>query len=119
MTVILWIAIAIVALYLLLVIPAGLAVLVTELRFRKAPDRSTVLEIIEEYRQELSGNEQSLLEVVRRSRRDILERHGVRYSVAVDAKTLRSPRSYKVSVSVGTLRLITIGHAESFEVSFE
>ncbi len=114
----LWIALGIAGLYLLLVIPAGLAVLIRELRFRRSPDRSVVLGIIRDYQCELAETEESVLEVVQRSRRDTVERGGVRYSVDVTAKKLKVPRSYKIFVSVGQLRPITIGHGESFKVSF-
>jgi hypothetical protein len=118
MKIILWNVVGIIGLYLLFVIPAGLAVLFKELRFRKSPDRDVVLGIIQDYQRALSTSEQSVLEVIQRGRRDKVERTGVAYSVDVMAKKLGNPRSYRIVVSVGRFRPITVGHSESFKVSF-
>ena len=52
---------------LLVVIPAGLAILIKERRFQKSPDYEVVQSIIHEY-QELRGKiEDSILEILQRS----------------------------------------------------
>ena len=114
----LWIGLAIVGLYLLLVIPAGIGVLVKERRFRKSPDRSVVLVIIRQYQQLLDDDESAVLQVIERGRRETVERNGVEYSIDITGKKMKAPRSYKIFVSVGRLQPITIGHVESLDVSF-
>jgi len=118
MKVLLWIGLGILGLYLLLVIPAGIAVLVKEWRFKRSPDRGVVLTIIQEYQQSLAKDEGSVIQILKNGRREVVERDGVAYSVDITAKRLRAPSSYKISVSVGQLRPLTIGHVESREVSF-
>lgn len=118
MTLVLWISLGILGLYLLLVVPAGIAVLVGEWRFKRSPDRAVVLAIIEEYQRSLADDETAVIQVLKHGRREVVERAGVTYSVDITAKKLKSPGSYRISVSVGQLRLITIGHVESLEVSF-
>ena len=53
---------------LLIVIPAGLAILIKERRFQKSPDYEVVQSIVHEY-QELRGkSEDSILEILQRGR---------------------------------------------------
>ena len=114
----LWIALGLVGIYLLLVIPAGIAVLIRHWRFPKTPDRDVVLGIIGEYHDKCRKNERLVLELVAAGRREAAERSGVVYSVDISAKKLRDPRSYEVRVSVSRLKLFTIGYGESTVVSF-
>lgn len=118
MKILLWAGLGIAALYLLIVIPAGLALLIRERRFRKSPDHEVVQSIIHEYQEMLGRREDSILEILQRGRREVVKRNGVQYSVDVTAKKLNIPRSYNVVVSVGRINPISVGHAASTTVSF-
>ena len=51
-----WIVLGIIGLYLLLVIPAGIAVWISELRFRRSPHRQDILALIERYKQQIRAS---------------------------------------------------------------
>jgi len=101
--------------YLLLVIPAGLGVLISEIRFRNSPYKATILQIIERYKREImSYDRKKLDELCEANRGDVLSQNGINFSVVIGAK--KRGTIYKAVVSVGVLRIVTFGHDEKFEV---
>ena len=119
MQVLLWIVLGVVGVYLVLVIPAGVAVLVSEIRFRRSPHRDDILAIIERYKQQIRASDQDARsELVRSGLREHVEKDGVSYSVDITGKKLRD-EGHEFVVSVGRLHRITIGHAEKFVLKRE
>ena len=119
MRIVAYIIVGIVGLYLLLVIPAGIAVLISERRFKKAPKRDAILEIIRLYQADIRGwPRDQITALAKHSRREGVEKEGVLFSVDLSAKELEKDTRYRVTVSVGKLHLVTLGHAESIEVLF-
>ena len=113
----LWIILGIVGIYLLLVIPAGLAVLISNLRFRRNPHRSLILSIIEQYKEELRKfDEKSLIDIISNGRREVIEKDGLKFSVDIGGKKLKGFKRYRLYISVGRLKPITIGHSDSFTI---
>ena len=119
MQMLLWIVLGVVGLYLVLVIPAGVAVLVSEIRFRRSPHREDILGIIEHYKQQICASDQDTRsKFVRSGLREHIEKDGVGYSVDINGKKLRD-EGHEFVISVGRIHPITIGHAEKFALKRE
>ena len=109
----------VVGLYLLLVIPAGIAVLISQRRFRNSPDHDAILSIIQRYKHHVRGwSADQVADLVKCPQREVIEKDGVAFSVDLRARAVKKGRSYEVSVSVGKLRPVTIGHAERMKLTF-
>jgi hypothetical protein len=112
-----WILIAIailIGIYLILVIPAGIAVWVSERKFKKSPYRTDITAIINDKWTTLQkAGETAAKEIIRKGIREAILRNGQEYSVDISGSDIGN-RKYKIIISAGILKPITIGHAEQF-----
>lgn len=119
MKIVLYIILGIVGVYLLLVIPAGIAVFISSMRFKRSPHRDIILSVIQCYQQSIRAwSEEQVAELVTNPKCEKTEQDDVPLSVVLSAKALRQHKTYKICVSVGKLRCVTIGHAETMELNF-
>jgi hypothetical protein len=115
MTTLFWIIGIIATIYLLLVIPAGIAVFISKRNYKNSPYKQHIDKIINEYRETIIKKDRIQLDnLVKNRQNEIIERDGEQYSVEFFAK--RHKNKYKFFISVGKLKPITIGHAEIFEI---
>ncbi len=120
MEIVIYIVAGAIAVYLLLIIFAGVCLLIAEKRFKSAPDRNVIEAIINEYKLNIqSWDQDKVMELTRQEKREVVERDGVQYSVAIGARPQQQARNYLVFVSVGRLRRFTFGHTEDFVVNFD
>ena len=112
-----WIFIAIailIGIYLILVIPAGIAVWISERKFKKSPFRTDIMAIINDKWTTLQkAGETTAKEIIRKGIREVILRNGQKYSVDISGSDIGN-RKYKIIISAGILNPITIGHAEEF-----
>ncbi|MCL4456854.1 MAG: hypothetical protein M1147_10495 [Nitrospirae bacterium] len=112
-----WILIGIaviVALYLAMVIPAGVAVLISEKKFKKSPYREDILAVIKEYWTSFENDgEKKAIEIINKGFRESIQRNGQNYSIDITGSKIGEGK-YEIIISVGLLKPITIGHAEKF-----
>lgn len=115
-----WILIVIaglVTVYLILVIPAGIAVWISERRFKKSHYRTDVTAIINDTWIALQkAGETKIKEIINNGTREIILRNGQEYSVDISSSDIGN-RKYKIIISAGILKPVTIGHAEEFIMS--
>lgn len=108
----------IVAIYLVLVIPAGLAVYINERKLKKSPDRFIIEIILSEYKDRLKKLSKTELDNITNGEHfETIERDEQQYSIVYSAKRLNENK-YRVIISVGKLSQITIGHASKFDIVF-
>lgn len=102
--------------YLILVIPAGLAVFINKLKFKRSPDRIAIENVIEEYRGRIGHLDRNQLDkIIETKQREVIERNAIQYSVEYYA-TKDKKGKYSIVVSVGRLSPVTVGHAVKFEL---
>lgn len=108
-------AIAILAgIYLIMVIPAGIAVWISERKFKRSPYRTDIAAIIDDKWTTLQkAGETKAKEIINRGIRESILRNGQEYSVDISCSAIGT-RKYKIIISAGILKPITIGHAEQF-----
>ncbi|MEJ2323430.1 MAG: hypothetical protein P8Y77_01335 [Nitrospirota bacterium] len=117
MDIIIYIILGIIGLYLLLVIPAGIGVLIAEVRFRKSPYREHIEEIINHWKQRLQQfNESDFIDLCDNPKREMVEKDGIEFSISLQARKIKINKSFEVIISIGKLKPITFGHAEKFVI---
>jgi hypothetical protein len=119
MKTVLWILAVLVAIYLILVIPAGVSVFIAEKKFKTSPLRKDVEEIISIYKAEIENTTKDQIEmIIKRERREVFTKNGIDFSVVISAKRKKNDKYYFI-ISVGKLKPITIGHAEKFNIEIK
>ena len=105
---------ALVAIYLALVIPARIAVWLSERKFKKSPHRADIMAIINDTWTTLQkAGELKAKDIIENGIREAVLRNGQKYSVDITGSAI-GKRKYKIIISAGILNPITIGHAEKF-----
>jgi hypothetical protein len=101
MRVALWILLGVVGLYLLTIIPAGIACLVARLRFGRSPRWNNAFDIADCYKQKIRTlDATSRAELVRDGLEERVTRGGVDYVVGIRGKRLDSD-AYEFEIGVG------------------
>jgi hypothetical protein len=119
MKIIIKILLGVVGIYLLLVIPAGIAVWVKEYNFNKSPDRDDILNIIKEYKEYIIvKTKPEIILLTENTYNNVVKRSNKEYNVQAYAKKDGNNKSYKIYISVGRNAFVTIGHAEIFDISY-
>ena len=115
MHIIFWILGIVAVIYLLLVIPAGIAVYINKIKYKKSPERPLIDNIIKEYKNKIVIPDKIHLDnLVKNKEAEIITRNGHEYSINYYAT--KDKNKYSVIISVGKFHPITIGHAEKFDI---